>query len=111
MKVTFEELLENPERVSELDGEEIKTLLVSMAGIQSHVLINSISEKTPPAVVATKEEKILDLKELCDKYRFKKSWVYARIHQKKIPYLKAGQKLLFNDSEMKEFFARHRVDQ
>ncbi|MFQ5736777.1 MAG: helix-turn-helix domain-containing protein [Thermodesulfobacteriota bacterium] len=53
-------------------------------------------------------DSLLTVEELCEYLHVKRGWVYQQVHSEAIPFLKAGNKLLFRRSEIDEYLAKDR---
>ena len=53
--------------------------------------------------------KLLNIDELAAKLNIRKSTIYVWVHKRKIPFIKLGSRLLFNEYEIDKFIAKFAV--
>jgi len=52
-------------------------------------------------------ERLLTVEDVCDLFRFKKSYVYHLTHRGDIPHIKIGNHVRFRQSELEAWLARY----
>lgn len=71
--------------------------------IDSHRRIRSTSAKVSPRVQTPESDRLLDVKEVCERLQVKPSWVYEKTRQGSIPHVRVGTYVRFRWADVERW--------
>lgn len=81
---------------TEIEQKDIEAIVQRMVEVFRPILADLVSQHT-------KSDELMNVKELAQYLKAKDSWIYEKVHKKKIPFLKAGRFLLFKKKDIDQW--------
>ncbi|TVL96028.1 MAG: hypothetical protein CV087_23990 [Candidatus Brocadia sp. WS118] len=84
---------------TELEQKDIEAIVQRMVEVFKPILVDLVN------IHQTKSDELMNVKELAQYLKVKRSWIYEKVHTKKIPFQKAGtgRFLLFKKKDIDQW--------
>ncbi|GAB5047512.1 helix-turn-helix domain-containing protein [Thermodesulfovibrio sp. TK110] len=66
-----------------------------------------VKELIPLLKSQSKDDEILDFNQACEFLKCKKTWLYSKVSNNEIPYIKTGKYLKFRKSELSKWLEKN----